>query len=146
MRTSNTQSDSLDKAGATASLLCAIHCAAMPLVVTLLPFVGLSFLAHESTEWALVFASAALGISSLCWGYREHRSRRALAILSIGLILLFCGRRMEENEIGWGVVAMVLGGCTVAASHLINRALCRSCRACHTHGHDSSARNEAERA
>ena len=151
MRTSNTQLDNLDKAGATASLLCAIHCAAMPLVVTLLPFVGLSFLAHELTEWVLLFAAAAIGLTSLCWGYREHRSRRALAVLSLGLSLAFCGRVLEENGIGWGAVAMVLGGCTVAASHLINRALCRSCRACHTHGHDSSAkdssaRNEAEHA
>ncbi len=137
MMTSNSGSDRLDKAGATASLLCAIHCAAMPLIITLLPFIGLSFLAHESTEWALLFASAAIGVTSLCWGYREHRSNRALAVLSLGLTLLFCDRVLEENGIGWGAAAMVLGGCTVAASHLVNRALCRMCRTCDaSHSHN----------
>ena len=52
----------LDKAGATASLACAVHCALMPLVVTLLPLVGLGFLADERTEWALLGLSAPAGV------------------------------------------------------------------------------------
>src|SRR5690349_16997900 len=77
--------DSLDTAGATASFLCAIHCALMPLVITLLPLIGLAFLADHRVEWALFGLSAIVGVSSLCFGYREHRSRRALAILAVGL-------------------------------------------------------------
>lgn len=110
----------------------------MPFVVTLLPFVGLSFLAHENTEWALLAIAAAFGVTSLCLGFRTHRSQRALAVLSLGVAFLFCGRVLEENGVGWGAFAMIAGGCTVAASHFINRALCRACRSCHdSHHHDA---------
>jgi hypothetical protein len=123
----------LDRVGATASLACAIHCALMPLVITLLPLVGLSFLADERIEWALVGSSAVLGISSLCLGRREHGSRRALAVLSVGLALLVLGRMMEQLHIGvWGVIIVVLGGVTVAGAHFLNRRLCQACRACNT--------------
>jgi hypothetical protein len=121
----------LDRAGATASLVCAIHCALMPLALTLLPLFGLAFLADERLEWTLVGASALLGITSLCLGYREHRSRRALAVLAAGLGLLAAGRIAESHQTGmWGAVAAVMGGILVATSHLINRRLCDTCHAC----------------
>ena len=126
----------LDKAGAAASLTCAVHCALMPLVVTLLPLVGLSFLADERMEWVLLGASALLGSSSLCLGYREHRKRQALLILSLGLTALVTGRLLEEHHLeghhleAAGVIGVVLGGCTVAAAHFVNRRLCLSCRSC----------------
>jgi hypothetical protein len=106
----------------------------MPLVITLLPLVGLSFLADERIEWALVGCSAVLGVSSLCLGRREHGSRRALAVLSVGLALLVLGRMMEQLHLGiWGVIIVVLGGVTVAGAHLLNRLLCQACRACRDH-------------
>ena len=123
----------LDKAGAAASLTCAVHCAIMPLVITLLPLLGLTFLADERLEWGLLALSASLGVSSLCFGFREHGSRRALVILAVGLSLLALGRISEEREWGrWAVPVVVLGGCTVAASHLLNRRLCRTCLQCRT--------------
>ncbi len=122
----------MDKAGAAASLTCAVHCAVMPLVVTLLPLLGLTFLADERLEWGLLALSASLGVSSLCFGFREHGSRRALVILAVGLSLLALGRVSEERAWGWWAVpAVVVGGCTVAASHLLNRRLCSACRRCH---------------
>ena len=39
-------SSRLDHAGMTASILCAIHCAIVPLLITLLPLAGLGFLAN----------------------------------------------------------------------------------------------------
>jgi hypothetical protein len=124
--------DVLDRVGATASLLCAIHCAALPLVVTLLPLVGLQFLAEEWVEWLLVGAAAAVGITSLCFGYREHRSRRALGVLGVGLTLIFLGRILEKQDWpAWGVPILVLGGVTVAGAHVFNQILCRACRSCH---------------
>lgn len=124
----------LDKAGMMASLLCAMHCALMPVLVTLLPFVGLAFLADERVEWALLAVSAIIGISSLCLGFREHRSRRAFVVLAVGLGLLTTGRIAEEYAAGpWAIVLAVAGGLVVAASHFINTRLCQSCDTCHTH-------------
>jgi hypothetical protein len=124
--------EALDNAGMTASLMCAAHCALLPIVVTLLPVVGLGFLAHETTEWMLLGLAAALGMSSLCLGFRRHRSRRALVVLSAGLALLAGGRMVEHLEVGeFGVALVVLGGLTVAGAHWVNRRLCLACRVCH---------------
>ena len=124
----------LDRAGMAASLLCAVHCALLPFVVALLPLVGLSFLAHETTETVLLMLSAALAVGSLCLGYSAHRSRRAFAALSVGFALLALGRFAERNDLeGWGVTGVVLGGLAVASAHWINRKLCVACRVCRQH-------------
>lgn len=121
----------LDAAGMMASTMCALHCAAMPLAVTLLPLAGLGFLASEAVEWGLLGVSALLGIGSLCLGYRLHRSRRALAVLACGLALLLAGRAAERREWdSWGVALVVSGGLAVAVAHGINRHLCRTCDRC----------------
>lgn len=145
--------DVLDRAGATASFLCAIHCALMPIAVTLLPLVGLGFLAHDAVEWLLIGLSASLGIISLMMGFRSHRSYHALVVLSVGLGLLCLGRLTHppacsashdhaahvththgaSHGRGLSVTLLVLGGLTVAGAHLINRSLCRSCRSCQVH-------------
>lgn len=138
--------EKLDRAGAVASFLCAIHCALMPLVVTLLPLLGLSFLASEPVEWALLAASATLGSWSLCLGFRQHRSRRVFMILGVALALLVAGRifhqphfygfhvgehHSHERHFGaWGPILMVLGGLTMMSAHLLNHRLCHACKRC----------------
>jgi hypothetical protein len=126
--------DTLDRAGATASFLCAIHCAIMPFVVTMLPLLGLSFLASEPVEWALLLTSATLGTLSLCAGFREHGSRRVFGVLGIAIALLVAGRIFHEQHLGiWGPVFMVFGGFTMMGAHMLNQVLCRSCRKCSDH-------------
>lgn len=136
----------LDRAGAIASFLCAIHCALMPLVITLLPLLGLSFLASEPVEWALLAASATLGSWSLCLGFRQHRSRRVFMVLGVALALLVAGRifhqphlygfhggehHLHEHHFGaWGPILMVLGGLTMMSAHLLNHRLCHACKRC----------------
>lgn len=123
--------EKLDKAGAAASFLCAIHCAIMPFVITALPLLGLGFLASEPVEWGLLAASGVLGTLSLCVGFREHRRRRVFGLLGIALALLVAGRMMHHHDFSW--VIMVLGGLTMMGAHLVNRLLCRSCRVCSDH-------------
>jgi hypothetical protein len=121
----------LDRAGATASFICAVHCALMPLVITLLPLVGLGWLADERIEWALVIAAGIMGVSSLCLGYRVHRNRRAFAALSVALVLLASGRIAEHHKMGWiGVAMVVCGGLTMVIAHALNYKLCRTCHSC----------------
>ena len=52
-------------------------------------------------------------------------------MLTAGLGLLLAGRLMEQEGVApWGVSLVVVGGVVVAASHLFNRRLCRSCDLC----------------
>lgn len=133
-RISQISSQKLDKMGAGASFLCALHCAAMPFVITILPLLGLGFLASEPVEWGLLLLSATLGTLSLCLGFREHKSRRVFAFLGIAVAMLVAGRIAEHNNLGWyGPVLMVGGGFTMMAAHLLNRKLCGACHTCCSH-------------
>ncbi|MEP6755878.1 MAG: MerC domain-containing protein [Chthonomonadales bacterium] len=128
----------LDRIGATASFVCAVHCMIMPLIVTTLPLLGIGFLANDWVEWTLVGISATLGITSLHLGYKVHKSKHALTLLSAGLALIAAGRIGEYHRTHMPNVAMVvLGGLAIATAHLINQKLCHTCRVCnhdrHTH-------------
>jgi hypothetical protein len=117
----------------------------MPMVITLLPLVGLGFLANAATEWTLIGVSVLLGGSSLCLGFRQHRRRRTWMVLAIGFALLTAGRIVEERKqerLGVGLV--VVGGITVAGAHLINRHLCLACRVCHPRPEGSLAKGDLE--
>lgn len=123
--------NTFDKIGFTTSLTCAVHCMAMPFVVTFLPYVGLSFFASEIFEWILLFLSALLAVSSICMGYKLHKNKKSAILLSFGLLFLFLGRIAHENNFELkGVLLLFLGGAIVASSHFINIKLCNSCTSC----------------
>jgi hypothetical protein len=131
----------LDKAGMIASITCAIHCMIMPLVVTLLPIFGLSLFATEEFEWMLLMVSAMLGVTSLCFGFRKHKSFRAFSFLGIGLTFLVIGRLAHEHVSHFRVFTfdiyllfLVAGAILVALSHWLNNKLCKSCLPCHSSG------------
>jgi len=131
----------LDKAGMIASITCAIHCMIMPLIVTLLPIFGLSLFATEEFEWMLLMVSAMLGVTSLCFGFRKHKSFRAFSFLGIGLTFLVIGRLAHEHVSHFRVFTfdiyllfLVAGAILVALSHWLNNKLCKSCLPCHSSG------------
>ena len=131
----------LDKAGMIASLTCALHCMVMPLIVTLLPIFGLSMLATEEFEWLLLMISAVLGVISLCFGFKKHKSLKAFSFLGIGLTLLVIGRLAHEHvqniqilKVDIYLIFLVIGAILVAISHWANNRLCKTCRPCHDSG------------
>ena len=120
----------LDKVGATTSSLCAIHCLLMPLVITMLPLLGLSFLASEPVELGLLGSSAVIGTLSLCMGYKIHGSKIALSVLATGIAILAMSHISHHADTGLGWLPF-LGGILVASAHFVNHKLCKSCKACH---------------
>ena len=131
----------LDKAGMIASITCAIHCMIMPLIVTLLPIFGLSLFATEEFEWILLMISAMLGVTSLCFGFRKHKSFTAFSFLGIGLTFLVIGRLAHEHishfrifEFDIYLLFLVIGAIMVAFSHWLNNKLCNTCPPCHSSG------------
>jgi MerC mercury resistance protein len=130
-----TEGNRLDRLGAAASLVCAVHCASMPLLAGLLPLVGLSFLASDQAEWLLVGLSLGVGILSLAPSYtRKHRQWRPLVLFTFGASLIIVVLLSAEEGSRLEAPAMALGALLIACAHLINRRLCRSCAACHSVG------------
>jgi len=124
----------IDRFGAAGSLLCAVHCAVLPLLLAVLPSLGLSSLLGEGVEWATVVFVSVLGLFSLVWGYRRHRIFRALTLLLTGLALLWVGLLYQPLHLSTvpHAVVMTLGGTLVGLAHLVNL------RLNHWHVHDAS--------
>ena len=111
-----------------------MHCALLPLVISVLPAVGLSALAWSGFEWAFVCFATLLGVFSLWMGFKRHRVYRALLFLAPGLLLVWLGVLWPEihNNLFKHTVVMSVGGTLIAVAHLINL------RLNHGHVHDAS--------
>src|SRR3546814_19139288 len=87
-----------DRVGATASFLCAIHCALLPFVLALLPLVGLELLADHRFERGFVMFACALALVALVRGFRRHTHPLPLLLAAPGLALLLLGVTWAENH------------------------------------------------
>lgn len=126
--------DSADRLGATASMLCAIHCASWPVLLAILPALGATFLASEWLERSFVIFATLLALSSLSAGFRRHRRWGALALLAPGLGLIWFGSFGPlHHALIPHAVLMTAGGLFVAVAHLRNLRLASNV---HRHGPD----------
>ncbi|KIO76108.1 hypothetical protein TH53_16850 [Pedobacter lusitanus] len=119
-------SQQLDRLGMTASTLCAVHCALVPIFLTTLPLLGLEFLSNEWVEISMIIISVFLGVLSLSMSYRkQHHKLLPFFILFTGFALIGIGHfsGIESLE----PILIPLGGFTVAAAHLVNWRLNKVC-------------------
>ena len=63
-----------DRVGFAASMLCAIHCAAMPLLLAILPTLGLGAGGWVDLDQAVVVFATLLAAGTLTIGWRRHRA------------------------------------------------------------------------
>lgn len=118
------RTEKLDQLGMTASIACAIHCAALPFLITTLPLLGLNFLADSWVEITMICLSLTIGIWSLGTSYPKHRKILPITVLIIGFALIGSGHYvLHEME----AILIPLGGFTIAAAHFVNWKYSRSC-------------------
>jgi hypothetical protein len=114
----------LDRVGAGASMLCAVHCALLPFVLAVLPLIGLGFLAGHAFERVFVACAALLACASLLTAYRRHRRPHALFLMVPGIALLLLGIMVNlDLHIIVHTASVVTGGVLVASAHVVNLAL-----------------------
>jgi uncharacterized membrane protein len=129
-----TGGDLLDKTGAAVSWVCAVHCLAMPMLVSFLPIAGLSFLDNEAAEYGIIGISVLIAAISLFPSYfRDHRRLRAIAIFVSGLGLLLLADYLFEESMTGKTITLMAGALTISIAHMINRKMCRECRLCGNH-------------
>ena len=109
----------LDFIGFSASLLCALHCAALPFLLSLAPLAGLQFLDNPLIEYAIILLSFFIASNSLVRSYRKHHQNLiALIVALVGFTLIGAGQFLEPE---WKEVLLTSsGGATIAIAHLIN--------------------------
>jgi hypothetical protein len=118
----------LDNIGMTASTLCAIHCAAVPVFFTSLPLVGLGFLANPLVEWGMITLALVLGVLSIGSSYfKFHHRILPLAMLIAGFIIIIIGHLFITTWVE--AIIVPIGGLTIAAAHFVNYKYAGVCRA-----------------
>ncbi len=99
--------------GIILSWACAIHCMAMPLLVSVSPALGGSFAISESTEHLILLAAAAISVYLLAKDIKHHHSYKFLAMWAFGFAIILGGHWVSEYEtiaafIGSAVTALAL--------------------------------------
>lgn len=109
----------------SSSLICAIHCAAIPIVLSFSSLSGLHFLHNPLIEWSFIVAAIVFVIISLWPSYKKvHHKSRPLVIAAIGFGLIALGR-LDLNEL-WETAHTVMGAVMVSVAHYVNWKLLRS--------------------
>lgn len=88
----------VDRLGAVASTLCAVHCAVCALLPALFGALGVGFLLSHTVEWGLSAVAIAFGAGALMLGWRRHRSRMVAALLLGGIVGLLLSRGLEAGS------------------------------------------------
>ncbi len=120
-----------DGLGIFTSVLCAIHCAILPLIVTSLPFFGINIIHNMAFEWSMIAIAFVVGTYSLWHGYfKHHRSLLPLLSFTVGFLLLVTKQFFHsyENYLLFPAVIFIIG------AHYHNYRLCHRSK-CVSHHH-----------
>jgi hypothetical protein len=110
---------SLDTIGIGASLLCAIHCAFLPLLFMILPLTGVKLFHNEMLDFTLIGISFIVGSFALLRGYRKHHHKiNGLLLFSFGFPILVIGHFFLKKEAS--IIVITISAILIIAAHLIN--------------------------
>lgn len=116
----------LDNIGMTASVLCAIHCAIVPIIITSLPLLGLGFLSNPWFEWGMITFALAIGVCAIGVTYiRRRHSLLPIFLLIAGFLIIIAGHLYITS---WREAIIVpIGGLLIAAAHFFNYKYSKIC-------------------
>ncbi len=116
------QHPKLDFIGFAASLLCAIHCAVLPFLLSLAPLAGFHLLANPMVEYSVIAVGLLVGSFSLLHGYRHHHHKSLpLYMIVAGFVLIFAGHLLLHTGNSQELIMTVMGALLVATAHLANQ-------------------------
>ncbi len=119
-----------DALGIATSLVCAIHCALLPLFLSSLPLFGVNIIEHIWFEYAMIALAFGVGINALYHGFRKHHhSWIPVCLFTVGMILLLLKVSFHE----WKWILFIPSVLFIIAAHFLNYRLCRN----HNHAHSN---------
>ncbi|WP_394205530.1 MerC domain-containing protein [Shewanella waksmanii] len=116
-----------DKFAIGLSTICAIHCLALPIMLTLVPSMTALPLGNELFHLWMVIVVVPISLYGLTVGCKQHRQGKVLAWGLAGLTCLVLAIALGEDAIGeFGEKAMtLLGAGMMVVGHWLNYRLCR---------------------
>ncbi len=115
----------LDSLGIAASVICMVHCISMPLLIGVLPVIGMSFLEGHMAHRILAFFVVAFALAAVLPAYIKHRRLPVLIamIVGVGLVLTAtfgAGKAFPES---YELPLITVGNLIVVFTHWRNRNL-----------------------
>lgn len=123
-----------DQLGTIASLICAVHCLIMAVVMAALPLLGLQQSHSHTFDFIFIGLALLFGTMAIRSGWRVHQ-RWSPAIWFVGGLTLVCVAHFALHDLGWvSYTVSVVGGLMMVWFHRLNLALraeceCASCQA-----------------
>ena len=121
-----------DRLGIIASALCFAHCILTPVLLSLSAVWAHYLPSEERFHRVLAVMVAAIGWFAIVSGYRKHRRRRVLFLMSTGLLFIFAGAYLGDrlpSHIA-EIAVTLTGSSLMITSHLINHTFCKNCQRC----------------
>ncbi len=119
-----------DAVGIATSVLCAIHCTLLPLLMSSLPLFGINILHNQLFEWGMILLAFSVGSYALFHGYiRHHHSLLPVLLFSAGFALLVLKQFFHDVENWFLLPAVVL----IISGHYHNYRLCHKSKCSSAH-------------
>jgi hypothetical protein len=111
-----------DALGVTTSVLCAIHCAILPLAIASLPVFGINIVHNPGFEYFMIALAAVIGTRALWHGFRRHH-QRWFPLLAFGAGMMFLIAKQIWHNYELALLPFALVG--IVAAHVLNYRLSR---------------------
>ena len=109
----------LDRAGILVSILCAIHCFSVPIILTGGFFGSLGFVTNPQVEFLVLGTSFVLACLSLIPNFlKRHRNPFPILMVIAGFSLILLNH--DHGSLSWKVLVSVVGGLLIGLSHFLN--------------------------
>jgi hypothetical protein len=131
----------LDKVGAVASAICAVHCLLTGVALGLLSIIGFGFIGTPMAEFGFISVAVVVGCWAIVHGIRKHHSLVPALIFVFGLACIAAShfalphRHAESGPMSNAQIAStvfsVLGGLSLVSFHIVNLRLQKGCACGH---------------
>lgn len=118
-----------DALGITTSVACAIHCAILPLFVSVLPLFGVNIIHNIAFEAGMVALAFCIGAYSFYHGYRKHHHNLLPSFLFVAGLFLLVLKLFFVHYETWLLIPAVS---FIVSAHYLNYRLCRRHNQAHT--------------
>ena len=116
----------MDKTAIGVSIVCALHCAMLPITLVLLPVLAATPLGDELFHQAMLIGVIPLSLVALALGCRKHKNRKVAYWGWTGLVVLAFTTLFGHDLLGESgeKVATIIGAMIIAFGHFQNHILC----------------------
>jgi drug/metabolite transporter (DMT)-like permease len=131
----------IDRIGAVASAVCAVHCVLTGIALGLLSYVGLGFMGSPIADAIFLGIAVVIAVIAIVHGVRRHNSYKPAMVFSIGLVMVVLGHFVLHRHSQAGVhqadilssLFSVSGGMCFVLFHVMNLRMkpacdCRHCK------------------